>query len=559
VAQDQGYVVEIGTERIVVRGHDAPGLFYGVCTLGQLVRQLGSVIPCLSISDYPDYPARGVMLDVSRCKVPTLDTLQALVDLLAGLKVNQLQLYTEHTFAYREHREVWADASPITGQDVLELDAYCRERYVELVPNQNSFGHLAPWLRHPRYNDLAEAPEGFDWPWGGRSDGPFSLNPTDPRSLDLIRSLYDDLLPHFSSRLFNVGCDETWDLGKGRSKAICAERGVNRVYLDFLLQIHRLVAERGSRMMFWGDIILHQPELIPELPSDVIALEWGYEHDHAFDERCQEFAAAGTPFYVCPGTSSWNAIAGRTENAIQNLSRAAENGLKHGAVGYLNTDWGDNGHWQYLPASYLGYAYGAAVSWACEANRDLDLPLALSLHAFDDPTGTMGRVAHDLGNVYQVYERLASERVHNASFLVRVLYEPVDELLSRFADWAQVDTEAFRQARAEIDAAMSLMPRTRMRGADRVLVRREYENAAQLLRHACALGEFKVALARAVGEGRSSSMGEKALVLAEDLRGIRAEHRELWLARNRVGGLEEGSSAHFQKMIDTYRRMASGN
>ena len=208
------------------------------------------------------------MLDVSRCKVPTLDTLFELVDMLAGLKLNQLQLYTEHTFAYRDHREVWANASPLTGQDILELDAYCQAQFVELVPNQNSFGHMVPWLTHPKYADLAEAPEGFDYPWGGRSEGPFSLNPTDPRSLELLQSLYDDLLPHFTSPLFNVGCDETWDLGTGRSKAVCEERGTHRVYLDFLLDIYRLVQERGRTMMFWGDIIVQAPELIPELPKD---------------------------------------------------------------------------------------------------------------------------------------------------------------------------------------------------------------------------------------------------------------------------------------------------
>ena len=53
------------------------------------------------------------MLDVSRDKVPTIATLTALVDRLASLKVNQVQLYSEHTFAYRDHPEVHAAASPL--------------------------------------------------------------------------------------------------------------------------------------------------------------------------------------------------------------------------------------------------------------------------------------------------------------------------------------------------------------------------------------------------------------------------------------------------------------
>jgi hexosaminidase len=556
VVEDQGYVLDIGPDRVAIVGHDAPGIFYGVCTLIQLVRRFGAQLPCLCIGDHPDFVARGVMLDVSRCKVPTLDSLLRWVDWLAGLKINQVQLYTEHTFAYRDHRDVWVNASPLTGEDILELDAYCRERFVELVPNQNSFGHLAHWLSHPRYNDLAEAPDGFDWPWGGRSEGPFSLNPADPRSLDLLRSMYDDLLPHFSSRLFNVGCDETFDLGMGRSKALCDQQGVHRVYLDFLLQIYQLVKARGRTMMFWGDIILHQPELIPELPKDVIALEWGYEFDHPFDDHCRKFAEAGIPFYVCPGTSSWNAIVGRTENAIGNLRSAADYGLRNGAVGYLNTDWGDNGHWQYLPTAYLGYLYGAAVAWSFQASADLDVASALSAHAFMDPSGTMGRLAFDLGNVYQVYERITGQRIHNANFLVQVLYQPVEELVSRRWDWQQVDPGVFEVARQEILDAMSRMSQARMRLPDASLIRREYENAARMLLVACALGEFKVAMASDRGTAGGKGLSERANALAEELRSILAEHRDLWLARNRVGGLEEGSGRHFQQMVDACRQLA---
>ena len=51
---------------------------------------------------------------------------------------------------------------------------------------------------------------------------------------------------------------------------------------------------------------------------------------------------------------------GRTDNAIANLKSAAACGVANGAIGYLNTDWGDIGHLQYLPISYLGFAAGAA-------------------------------------------------------------------------------------------------------------------------------------------------------------------------------------------------------
>ncbi|MGE5598351.1 MAG: family 20 glycosylhydrolase, partial [Bacteroidota bacterium] len=427
VPREEGYSLYLGPDGIRLTGHDEAGVFYGAVTLRQILRGVapGGAIPALQIEDWPDYRYRGVMLDISRDKVPSLDTLLGLVDLLAELKLNQFQLYTEHTYAYRNHREVWQEASPLTGEEILLLDAYCRERHIELVPNQNSFGHLSRWLKHPRYRHLAEAPDGFTFPWGARSGGPFSLCPLEPGALTFLAELYDELLPHFSSGQFNVGCDETFDLGRGRSAEACRERGVGRVYLEFLLKVHRLVAERGRTMQFWGDIIGQHPELIPELPRETIALAWGYEADHPFAAEGERFAAAGIPFYVCPGTSSWNSIAGRTSNALGNLLNAAEQGLAHGAIGYLNTDWGDNGHWQPLPVSYLGYAYGAAVSWCLPANREIDLPRALDRHVFLDRGGIMGQAAFDLGEAYRVSGML----LPNSSILHGLLLDPEHPLV----------------------------------------------------------------------------------------------------------------------------------
>ena len=148
---EEGYRLTISPEQILIEAPEPAGVFYGVCTLVQLVAQYGRTLPAVQIADWPDFAARGVMLDISRDKVPQMDTLYSLVDMLAGWKINQVQLYTEHTFAYRRHRDVWAEASPMTGDEILALDAFCRERHIELVPNQNTFGHMARWLNLPRY------------------------------------------------------------------------------------------------------------------------------------------------------------------------------------------------------------------------------------------------------------------------------------------------------------------------------------------------------------------------------------------------------------------------
>jgi len=383
---------------------------------------------------------------------------------------------------------------------------------------------------------LAECPEGFTFPWGAKNENGFTINPLDPRSLRLIEGLFDELLPHFQSNLFNVGCDETFDLGQGKSKAECEKRGKERVYLDFLLEIHRDVAQRGKQMQFWGDIILHKPELIKELPRDLIALNWGYDYNHPFEKETKAFGDAGVPFYVAPGTSSWLSIAGRTDNAIANLHSAARHGLANGAIGYLNTDWGDYGHLQYLPVSFLPLAAGAAFSWCLSSNADFAsnqklLTDAVGLHLFQDPTGIIARVAFDLGNVYQAMK----EPLGNSTRLFWTLVGGDD----RKKLYEKVPAGEFDDAMSRIHAAMAPLSGARMSRPDAPLIRDEFENAAAMLSLGCRRGKYLL-----------EPSGAMARQLAVEYSQIVAAHRELWVARNRIGGLGDSTRRLEQRMAE---------
>lgn len=521
VAHPQGYRLDIGRRGIHVRAHDEAGLFYAMMTLKQLLRVSGEpgAIPCALVEDWPDFPNRGIVLDIGRDRVPEMDTLYALIDQLAEWKLNQFQMYTEHTYAYRDHPVIWENASPMTPAQIHALDTYCRARYVELAPNQNSFGHVERWLRHDAYKHLGELPGGSD------------LCPVDPACEALLAGMYADLLPNFSSKFANVGCDETWSLGKGRSKQAVEEKGVGRVYMEFLLKIYNLVKSNGKTMMFWGDIIMQHPELIPELPKDMIALEWGYEAGHPFAEHGAKFAASGIPFYVCPGTSAWNSLAGRTNNAVGNLRNAAENGLKNGAIGYLITDWGDGGHWQTLPVSWLGYGYGASVSWACEANKDMDIPRALDAHAFMDKGSVMGRLAYDLGNAGEKSNVMPG----NNSVYYMLLQHAVDGPANQGA-YANMTVDSLNACEAAINAAMDSRKNAQMDRPDAAVIAREFDFTADLMRFALKLGRVRL---ESGAVGLQNVPAAKRHELATELAPMLTTFRQLWLERSRCGGLKE--------------------
>jgi len=540
---EQGYRVEIAPNAISIIGGSSVGVHYGVVTLLQIIQQCDNEIPTLKIEDSPDFPVRSVMLDISRDKVPTMETLFGLVDMFMGMKVNQLQLYMEHTFAYENHEIVWKNSSPMTAGEIQELDAYCKERFIELVPNQNSFGHLTRWLKHDEYKHLAEASDGWTTPWQEFRPEPYSLNPTDPASLELIRELFDELLPNFTSGLFNVGCDETWDVGQGKNKDLVEEQGRGRVYLDFLLKIYEEVKARDKTMMFWGDIINQHPELVPEIPRDTIALEWWYEDVNQYMEKCKLFAESGIPFYVCPGTSSWTTLAGRTQNCIANIQSAVEAGLEYGAIGVLNTDWGDLGHWQPLPVSYLGFAYGAASSWCYQTNREIDLPTVLDIFIFQDTGRVMGQLAYDLGNAYLKPELT----IFNGSLMFWMYHHDLQKMreiprYSMFAksgkelidDWDTLN-ERLSETSSYIHGVIGNIEDAEMQREDAELIQSEFVTVANML---------LLAIDDAQRQIQSSGNADD---IKNRLDSIQKQFEANWRARNREGGLAD-SVARFNSL-----------
>jgi hypothetical protein len=248
VLAGEAYRLRIDATGAVAAYATPAGARHALRTLRQLVRATGGMLPALAISDAPAVPVRGIMLDCARDRIPTIAELEDIVDLVAALKGNHLQLYTEHNFAYAGHETVWRDADPLTPDELRRLDAHCRSRGVVLAANQNCFGHFERWFAHPAYAHLAE------WSDPAARPGPQSLNPTDPRSLALVRDLLDQLLPCFASELVNIGCDETQDVGQGRSRAAVAARGYAAVYGEHVGAVCRHCLDRGRQPLFWADV-----------------------------------------------------------------------------------------------------------------------------------------------------------------------------------------------------------------------------------------------------------------------------------------------------------------
>lgn len=360
---EEEYHLVIKETGIVGTGGDGAGILYAVETLCQIVEQCKGMFSCMEIMDAPDIKHRGYYLDETRGRVLKLDYLKRVVDRLCRYKINEFQLYIEHTYLFSGLSEVWRDETPLTAEEILELDSYCRERHVELVPSLASFGHLYTLLSTKSYGELCELTDSWQQPFSFLDRmRHHTVNVTDERVLPLIKGMLEEYMMLFSSNKFNFCADETFDLGKGKSSVYAKEHGVHRMYIDYIKELCKFLVEKEKQPMFWGDIICAEPFLVKELPEEIICLTWGYAPDQKEDASCK-MSETGVKQYLCPGVSGWNQWINLIESSYQNIVRMCSYAEKYHAIGILNTDWGDFGHVNHPEYSIPGMIYGAAFSW----------------------------------------------------------------------------------------------------------------------------------------------------------------------------------------------------
>lgn len=363
--KSEAYTVEIGKEKIVIKSTGAAGAFYGLKTLSALLNENSGKLECAVIEDGPDMEYRGFYHDTTRGKVPKLETLKKLVDTMADYKLNSLQLYVEHTYEFKEYEEV-RNLGYMTKEEVLALDEYCYENFVELVPSLSTFGHLYHLLSTDKYKHLCELEDykPVKHHFMERM-AHHTINPLKEESFELIKSLLDQYIPLFRSDKFNICCDETFDLCNGVNKG----KDSAKLYCDFVKKIAGYVASKGKTVMMWGDIMLKHPEYINELPEDIILLNWDYSAEPE-REKVKKFSDCGRKQIVCPGTSSWNQATEQISGEEKNIANFVGYGYEFGAEGVLNTNWGDYGNIASLECAMYGLICGAAIGWRKETVFD---------------------------------------------------------------------------------------------------------------------------------------------------------------------------------------------
>jgi hypothetical protein len=356
---DEGYVLFVGANQIVVGGKTEAGTFYGLQTLKQMARGEGqnAYIQGARIIDFPTMRYRAFSDDVSRGLVPTVDYVKRQIRTFAMFKMNMHSLYMEHTFQSESNPLYAPEEGSFTPQELKEIVAYAKTYHVEIVPEQQTFGHLHKVIKFEKYNRLAEVPYGD------------VITPQEEDSYKFVADLYKEIDRIFPSKFFHIGADETFELGQGRSSQETKEKGVGKVYFQHINRVRDILKPFNRRLMMWGDIALSHPGLIGEIPKEMVVMNWAYGARDSYMSRIEPFKKAGLEQFVCPSVWNFNLIFPNNEFAVVNIRNFVRDGQAAGALGVMNTNWDDDGE-TLFEMDWYGVGLGAAAGWE---NAPLDV------------------------------------------------------------------------------------------------------------------------------------------------------------------------------------------
>jgi len=417
----EGYTLCVDTQSIRIQYGTLEGAFRAVSTLKQLVAQVeDGQMPCLQIQDYPSIPRRGHLMDLSRGVITKLEVLKKFADILADLKYNEWHLYLNRFgFQFKNFERYWKDKNALTAEEIRELDQYCQERFIKLVPNINTFGHMESFTTKEEFKHLAITDR--------KGNPSYTLNPLLDESLEFLDSIFDGFFDNFASDVVHIGMDETIHLGLSETKEACEKQGVGRVYTDFLNKVLDLIDKKyHKRPMFWADIVFKHPEELKNIPEYSVVMDWGYEAEYNYEGHCALLEKMGLRYYVCPGTSMWASFTGRSNNAVFNMLSAAISARDHHAEGYLLTDWADTGYPQFYSTAYFPWVFGGAVAWnPGEDAENFRTKLILDCEQYLDRyiyhvSGdvSLAHIAFQMGNYYLLEDRLLFNMTYCYYYLV---------------------------------------------------------------------------------------------------------------------------------------------
>jgi len=525
--KDEGYLLEVSQDAVVIVAGSTAGRFYGVTTLGMMFEQQKKsvTLPGALIHDWPDQHFRGVTDDLSRGQMSTMENFKKIICFLARHKLNVYSPFIEDVFVMKRHPLIGKGRGELTAAEVKELDTYAKQYHVELIPIFETLGHWENILVLPEYVQYAEFP------------GASGLNVANEAIYPLLDGMIGEVSAAFSSPYFNIAADESMNVGLGGSKAKVAASDIATVHAEHYAKLFEILRKYKKKPMMYGDIILNNPKILEKIPKSVIIVDWQYDPADRYPTTLT-FKNAGFPFIVSPSVLNYNGPFPNYVSALLNIRNLTREGFTNGSLGVLTSNWNNFGGESLRELTYYGYAWTAECAWR---------PLEANLERFDDI-------------FFQDF--FGEER---AGLAGRALYALLSSTLNQI-NWHEVWRHPFLPARSStppmvvrlesLRSTLPLMHRFLRELAATAKENRDHIRSLEIVvkleewfaRKIALADELKNAMQDTVTGAHPDDVLARSRTLVADLRKLQQEFSALWLETNR--------SANLQYLMMRYERQA---
>ena len=222
----------------------------------------------------------GMMLDVSRGRVITVETAKDLLEYMALMGLNMMMLYTEDTYQIEKYPYFGYRKGAYTKEELREIDEYALQFGIELIPCIQTLSHLATALR---------------WGYAGKfKDTANTLYVGKEETYEFIRDMFQTIKECFTTRRIHIGLDEAGDVGSGSKRKKEGYVPPFQLLTEHLERVCAIAKEEGLEPMMWSDMFFKfgtrggdydETSQIPEgyaevLPANIEMVYWDYCFDN---------------------------------------------------------------------------------------------------------------------------------------------------------------------------------------------------------------------------------------------------------------------------------------
>ena len=298
----------------------------------------------------------GVMIDMSRNAVMSLDGLKRFLPLLRKMGYNCVMLYTEDTYEVDGEPYFGYMRGRYTKAEMKEIDAFAESLGMTVIPCIQTLAHLNAifrWGEFPRdCNDI--------------------LLTGDDRSYELIDRMLSTLSECFKSRKIHIGMDEAHMLGRGKYLDIHGYENVNVIMKRHLAKVCELADKYGYEVMLWSDMYFRPwndgkytipkcempREVVEALPESVIPVYWDYyqSDEKTYSDMIENHKQLSKKTWFAGGSWSWYGMIPFNRFTLESMIPALDACKKHKIRNVFMTMWGDDGaecsHFSQLPSLF---------------------------------------------------------------------------------------------------------------------------------------------------------------------------------------------------------------